>query len=296
MKAAIFKVKGKIAVEERPKPKIKESTDAIVHVVLACVCGSDLWYYRGIEEHIEGPIGHEFIGVVDKIGSDVKDIKKGDFVIAPFAFSDNTCPHCQAGFQTACVNGGFFGMGKEGDGGQAEFVRVPQADGTLVTVPGSGFSAETLASLLTLSDVMGTGYHAAMSAEVKEGDTVAVVGDGAVGLSGVLSAKLLGAKRIIVLGSTHDSRKKLALEWGADEYISVRGEEAIEKVMELTDGIGADAVLECVGSKQANETAFAIARPGAVVGRVGAPHDVQIDAKGTFFRNIRYARRSGSCS
>ena len=286
MKAAIFKVKGKIAVEERPKPKIKESTDAIVHVVLACICGSDLWYYRGIEEHIEGPIGHEFIGVVDKIGSDVKDIKKGDFVIAPFAFSDNTCPHCQAGFQTACVNGGFFGMGKEDDGGQAEFVRVPQADGTLVTVPGSGFSAETLASLLTLSDVMGTGYHAAMSAEVKEGDTVAVVGDGAVGLSGVLSAKLLGAKRIIVLGSTHDSRKKLALEWGADEYISVRGEEAIEKVMELTDGIGADAVLECVGSKQANETAFAIARPGAVVGRVGAPHDVQIDAKGTFFRNI----------
>ena len=207
-------------------------------------------------------------------------------MIAPFAFSDNTCPHCQAGFQTACVNGGFFGMGKEDDGGQAEFVRVPQADGTLVTVPGSGFSAETLASLLTLSDVMGTGYHAAMSAEVKEGDTVAVVGDGAVGLSGVLSAKLLGAKRIIVLGSTHDSRKKLALEWGADEYISVRGEEAIEKVMELTDGIGADAVLECVGSKQANETAFAIARPGAVVGRVGAPHDVQIDAKGTFFRNI----------
>ena len=286
MKAAIFKVKGKIAVEEQPKPKIKESTDAIVHVVLACVCGSDLWYYRGIEEHIEGPIGHEFIGVVDKIGSDVKDIKKGDFVIAPFAFSDNTCPHCQAGFQTACVNGGFFGMGIEGDGGQAEYVRVPQAGGTLVAVPGSDFSDETLVSLLTLSDVMGTGYHAAMSSGVKEEDTVAVVGDGAVGLSGVLSAKLLGAKRIIVLGSTHESRKKLAVEWGADNFIDARGEEAVNTVMKLTSRVGADAVLECVGTRQANDTAFAIARPGAIVGRSGVPHDVQIDATGTFFRNV----------
>ena len=286
MKAAIFKGKGKIAVEERPKPKIKESTDAIVRVVLACVCGSDLWYYRGIEEHEEGPIGHECIGVVDEIGSDVKNVRKGDFVITPFAFSDNTCPHCQAGFQTACVNGGFFGIGIEGDGCQAEFVRVPQADGTLVTVPGSGFSAETLTSLLTLSDVMGTGYHAAVSAQVKEGDTVAIVGDGAVGLLGVLSAKLLGAKRIIVLGSTHKSRQALAKDFGATDIISVRDDEAVKAVMKLTNGVGSDAVLECVGTSQANETAFAIARPGAIVGRVGVPHGVQIDATGTFFRNI----------
>ena len=286
MKAAIFKGKGKIAVEERPKPKIKEPTDAIVRVVLACVCGSDLWYYRGIEEHKEGPIGHEFIGVVDEVGSDVKEIKKGEIVIAPFAFSDNTCPNCQAGFQTACINGGFFGMGEEGDGGQAEYVRVPQADGTLVAVPKSDFSDETLKSLLTLSDVMGTGYHAAKSAEVKEGDTAAIVGDGAVGLTAILSTKLLGAKRVIVLGSTHKDRQELADEWGADEFISVRGEEAVKKVMELTDGLGADAVLECVGTSQANNTAFAIARPGAVVGRVGVPHNVQIDATGTFFRNI----------
>ena len=254
MKAAIFKGKGKIAVEERPIPKIKEPTDAIVRVVLACVCGSDLWYYRGIEEHEEGPIGHECIGVVDEIGSDVKNIRKGDFVIAPFAFSDNTCPHCQAGFQTACVNGGFFGIGIEGDGCQAEFVRVPQADGTLVTVPGSGFSAETLTSLLTLSDVMGTGYHAAVSAQVKEGDTVAIVGDGAVGLLGVLSAKLLGAKRIIVLGSTHKSRQALAKDFGATDIISVRDDEAVKAVMKLTNGVGSDAVLECVGTSQANQT------------------------------------------
>jgi alcohol dehydrogenase len=286
MKAAIFKGKGRIAVEERPKPRIKEPTDAIVRVVLACVCGSDLWYYRGIEEHPEGPIGHEFIGVVGEVGSDVKDIRNGDFVIAPFAFSDNTCPHCQAGYQTACVNGGFFGMGNEGDGGQAEFVRVPQADGTLVTVPGSGFSAEILVSLLTLSDVMGTGYHAAVSAQVKEGDTVAVVGDGAVGLSGVLSAKLLGARRIIVFGSTHKNRQALAKDFGATDLISARGDEAVKEVMKLTNGVGADAVLECVGTRQANETAFAIARPGAIVGRVGVPHDVQIDAAGTFFRNV----------
>ncbi len=286
MKAAIFKGKGTIAVEERPKPTIKETTDAVVRVVLACVCGSDLWYYRGLTEHKEGPIGHEFIGVVDDVGSDVKDIKKGDFVIAPFAFSDGTCPHCRTGFHTACSHGGFFGQGSEGDGGQAEFVRVPQADGTLVVVRGSNFSDETLASLLALSDVMGTGYHGAVSAQVKEGDTVAIVGDGAVGLSGVLSSKLLGARRIIVLGSTHKSRQALAREWGATDFISERGDKAVEEVMKITNGVGADAVLECVGTKEAYDTCFAIARPGAVVGRVGVPHEVKIDAMGTFFKNV----------
>ena len=286
MKAAIFKGKGRIEVEERPKPEIKEQTDAVVRVVLSCVCGSDLWYFRGLADHPVGPIGHEMIGVVEEVGQEVKDIKKGDFVITPFAISDGVCPHCQNGFHTACSKGGFFGSGEGGMGCQAEYVRVPQADGTLAVVPGSDFSEEKLASLLTLSDVMGTGYHAAVSAQVKEGDTVAVVGDGAVGLSGTLSARLLGAKRIIVLGSTHKNRQELAKEFGATDIVSVRGDDAIKEVMRLTDGVGADAVLECVGTKQANETCFAIARPGAIVGRVGLPHGVEIDAMGTFFRNI----------
>jgi alcohol dehydrogenase len=286
MKAAIFKGKGRIVVEDRPKPTIKEPTDAVVRVVLACVCGSDLWFYRGLSEHQEGPIGHEFIGYVEEVGSEVTAVKSGDFVISPFAFSDGICPHCKAGFHTACEHVGFFGMGNEGDGAQAEYVRVPYADGTLVTVPGAGFSDDTLVSLLTLSDVMGTGYHAAVSAGVKEEHTVAVVGDGAVGLSGVISAKLLGAKRIIVLGSSHEKRQKLALEWGATDFTAVRGDEAVAIVMRLTEGVGADAVLECVGTGEANQTAFAIARPGAIVGRVGVPHNVEIPVEGTFYRNV----------
>ncbi|GHO80587.1 alcohol dehydrogenase [Ktedonobacter sp. SOSP1-85] len=285
MKAAIFRGAGKIEVDERPDPVIQEQTDAIVRVVLACVCGSDLWYYRGLMSHPEGPIGHEFIGVVEEIGSEVKTLQKGDFVIAPFAFSDGTCPNCQAGFHTACTHGGFFGQGIEGDGGQAELTRVPHADGTLVVVPGSNFSDETLASLLTLSDVMGTGYHAAVSAGVKQDDTVAVVGDGAVGLSAVLSAKLLGAKRIIAM-SRHAERQALAREFGATDIVEERGDEAIKAIMALTDGIGVDAVLECVGTMEANQTAFAIARAGAIVGRVGMPHNVEIPAEGTFYRNV----------
>src|SRR4051794_14416652 len=266
MKTAIFNGKGDISVEERPKPTINEPTDAIVRVVLACVCGSDLWFYRGVSDLPHGSVGHEFIGVVDAIGADVTDLAAGDFVIAPFSFSDGTCRNCEAGFQTACIHGGFFGQGGEGDGGQAEFVRVPQADGTLLKVPGSSFSDETLASLLALTDVMATGYHAAVSAEVAAGDTVAVVGDGAVGLSAVLSAKLLGAQRIIVLGSTTESRHQLAREWGATDIITARGDEAVQELLDLTDGYGADAVMECVGGKLATDTAFAIARAGAVVG------------------------------
>jgi alcohol dehydrogenase len=285
MKAAIFKGKGAIELGERPAPTIKEPTDAIVRVVLACVCGSDLWYYRGITPHPEGSIGHEFIGVVEEVGSDVQTIKKGDFVIAPFAWSDGTCPNCLAGFQTACIHGGFFGQGNEGDGGQAEFTRVPLADGTLLTVPGSDFSDETLASLLTLSDVLGTGYHAAVSAEVKQDDTVAVVGDGAVGLSGVLSARLLGAERIIAM-SRHPKRQALAREFGATDVLAERGDDAVKAIMSLTDGIGVDAVLECVGTNEANQTSFAVARPGAIVGRVGVPLHVEIPADETFYRNI----------
>src|SRR6059058_5340777 len=193
MKTAIFNGKGSITVEERPKPTITDPTDAIVRVVLACVCGSDLWFYRGISELPHCGVGHEFIGVVDEIGSEVTDVKPGDFVISPFSYSDGTCRNCRHGFHTACVHGGFFGQGGDGDGGQAEYVRVPQADGTLLKVPGSGFSDETMASLLALTDVMATGYHAAVSAGVSKGMTVAVVGDGAVGLCGVLACKLIGA-------------------------------------------------------------------------------------------------------
>jgi alcohol dehydrogenase len=286
VKTAIFNGKGNISVEERPKPSISAPTDAIVRVVLACVCGSDLWFYRGVSDLPHGSVGHEFIGVVDTIGDDVSDVAVGDFVISPFTWSDGTCQNCQAGFHSACVHGGVFGQGGEGDGGQAEFVRVPQADGTLVKVPGSSFSDETMASLLALTDVMATGYHAAVSAEVTTGDTVAVVGDGAVGLSGVLSATMLGAERILVLGSTTESRHALAREWGATEIITERGEAAVKQLQDLTDGYGADAVLECVGGKLATDTAFAIAKAGAVVGRVGIPHDATIDPSTPFFRNV----------
>ena len=286
MRAAIFRGQGNIAVEEIPKPTIYEPTDAVVRVVLACVCGSDLWWYRGVSDWNHGTVGHEFIGVVDEIGDEVMNISVGDFVISPFSFSDGTCQNCRAGFHTACIQGGFFGGGGTDDGGQAEFVRVPQADGTLLKVPGTDFSDETLASLLALTDVMSTGYHAAVSAEVTEGDTVAVVGDGAVGLSGVLSARMLGAKRIIVLGSKTESRHKLAREWGATDIITARGVDAVPQLKDLTDGYGADAVLECVGTKDATGTAFAIARAGAIVGRVGVPHDAPVDAEGTFYRNV----------
>ena len=286
MRAAIFNGPGKIDLEDRPKPTVQDPTDAVVRVVLACVCGSDLWWYRGISDLAHGTIGHEFIGVVDEVGESVRDLAVGDFVIAPFSWSDGTCRNCRAGFHTACDRGGFFGQGGQDDGGQAEYVRVPQAAGTLVKVPGDDLSDDVMADLLALTDVMSTGYHAAVSAGVTEGMTVAVVGDGAVGLSGVLSATLLGAARIIVLGSTHEDRHALAREWGADEIITARGDEAVAALKDLTDGNGADAVLECVGTKDSTETCFAIAAAGAIVGRVGVPHDVTIDGEATFFRNI----------
>ncbi len=286
MRAAIFRGPGTIAVEDRPRPEIVEPTDAVVRVVLACVCGSDLWFYRGISDLPHGGVGHEFIGVVDEIGDAVTDLEVGDFVISPFSWSDNTCRNCAHGFQTACVHGGFFGQGGDGDGGQAEFVRVPQADGTLVTVDATDLTEDQMASLLAITDVMSTGYHAAVVAGVREGATVAVVGDGAVGLSGVLAARMLGAGRIIVLGSTHTSRHDLAREWGASDIVTVRGEEAVAELHRLTEGFGADAVLECVGTTEATETAFAVAAAGAIVGRVGVPHDTQIDPLGTFFRNV----------
>jgi threonine dehydrogenase-like Zn-dependent dehydrogenase len=285
MKAAIFKGKGAIEVGERPDPTIKEPTDAIVRVVLACVCGSDLWYYRGETDFpVGGPIGHEFIGVVEQVGAAVRHVAKGDFVISPFAYSDGTCPNCQVGMTTACINGGFFPVGN-GDGGQGEFVRVPLADGTLVKVPGSTYSDEIMKSLLTLSDVMGTGHHAAVSAEMQKGDTVAVVGDGAVGLCAMLAAMRLGAARIIAM-SRHPARQQLAREFGATDIVEQRGEAAVEAVKRLTDGIGVDAALECVGTNEAMQTALAIARPGSIVGYVGVPHGVEMPVPTLFYRNI----------
>ena len=282
MRAAIFQGPHSITVDDRPDARIVEPTDAVVRVVLACVCGSDLWYYRGDTPFEPGPIGHEFIGVVEDVGADVATVRTGDFVIAPFAYSDGTCPHCRHGIHTACPNGGFFPM--NGDGGQGEAVRVPVADGTLVTVPGSGHSDDTLASLLALSDVMATGHHAAACAEVKEGDTVAVVGDGAVGLSAVLAAKRLGAERVIAL-SRHADRQELAKAFGATEIVAERGEEATAGVMELTGGVGVDAALECVGTKLSMETALSVARPGSIVGYVGVPHGVEFPVETLFYAN-----------
>jgi threonine dehydrogenase-like Zn-dependent dehydrogenase len=284
MKAAIFNGPRSIERGERPDPKIQEPTDAVVRVVLGCVCGSDLWYYRGLSPHALGPIGHEFIGVVEEVGSDVHDIKKGDFVIAPFTYCDGTCANCRAGWPSNCLNGGSFG--NHGiDGGQGEAVRAPFADPTLVKVPGSGYADEMMRSLLTLSDVLCTGHHAAVSAGVKKGAVVAVVGDGAVGLCAIIAAKRLGAERIIAL-SRNPARQKLAQTCGATDILSERGDEATQKILEMTNGIGVDAALECVGTGQSMATAFSIARVGSVVGAIGAPHDVVVPMDTVIFRNI----------
>lgn len=284
MKAAIFKGKEEVALGERPDPEIQEPSDAIVRVVRGCVCGSDLWYYRGISPHKVGSIGHEYIGVVEEVGNDVTDLKKGDFVIAPFTFNDGTCPACQAGFQSNCVHGGGFGNG-EVDGGQGQFVRCPYADATLVKVPGTDFSDEMLASFTVLSDVMCTGHHAAMSAGVKAGDTVAVVGDGAVGLCAIIAAKRLGAKRIIAL-SRNPLRQDAAKELGATDIVEERGDEAVEAIMKLTDNVGVDAALECVGTDQSIETAAGITRAGGMIGAVGVPLYENFKYQTIFWKNV----------
>ena len=285
MKAAIYKGIKQMACEERPKPTIIDDGDAIIRVVRACVCGSDLWFYRDGRE-ADTQTGQEAIGVVESVGDDVTIAKSGDFVIVPFPYSCGKCPVCKAGFESSCPHGGYFGSG-DGMGCQAEDLRVPEADGTLVVVPADAedLSDEMLASLLTLSDVMSTGYHAAASAEVKPGDTAVVFGDGAVGLCAVLSAKLMGASRIISM-SRHADRQGIARKFGATDFVEERGDEAVAKVLEMTDGYGADAVLECVGSALSNDTAMKVARAGAVVGRVGLPHDVEVDIPGLFYRNV----------
>jgi threonine dehydrogenase-like Zn-dependent dehydrogenase len=284
MRAAIFNGPRDIVVGERPDPSITTPTDAIVRVTLACVCGSDLWYYRGLSPHDLGAIGHEFIGIVEEVGAEVRDLSNGDLVVTPFTYSDGTCDLCQAGWFSNCIHGGGYGnLGM--DGGQGEAVRVPFADATLVKVPGSGHSDTTLRSVLALSDVACTGHHAAVSGGVGSGMTVAVVGDGAVGLSAVLAAKRLGAARIIAL-SRNPARQMVAREFGATDIVAERGDEAIAAVLEMTDGLGVEAALECVGTGDSMATAFAIARSGSIVGAVGAPHGVEVPIDTVIFRNV----------
>jgi threonine dehydrogenase-like Zn-dependent dehydrogenase len=284
MRAAIFGGPRSIEVGDRPDPVVGEPTDAVVRVVLGCVCGSDLWYYRGKSPHALGPIGHEFIGVVEELGAEVRGVAKGDLVIAPFTYCDGTCAHCQAGWTSNCAHGGSFG--NHGiDGGQGEAVRVPFADATLVRVPGSGHSDETLRSLATLSDVMCTGHHAAVSGGVKPGDVVAVIGDGAVGQCAVIASARLGAARVIAM-SRNPARQELARAFGATDIVPERGDAATQAIMDMTDGIGVDAALECVGTGESMATAFAIARPGSIVGAIGAPHDVEVPIDTVIFRNI----------
>jgi threonine dehydrogenase-like Zn-dependent dehydrogenase len=271
-----------IRLEERPSPTIDEPTDAIIRVTASCICGSDLWPYRGENDITAGaPIGHEMVGVVEEVGSSVTSFRPGDFVVVPFCHSDNTCPHCQRGMTSGCVNVAVT------QGGQGEYAKVTQAEGSLVKT--DGMPDESLVpSLLALSDVMPTGWHAAASARVEPGSTAVVIGDGAVGLCGVLAAAEMGAERVIAM-SRHESRQKLATEFGATEVVEQRGEEGEQRILEMTDGIGADSVLECVGTDQAMRTAFKIARPGSTVGFVGVPHGVNLPINRMFGKNVGLA-------
>jgi len=276
---------GDVRIENVPDPRVQEPTDAVIRVTRACICGSDLWPYKTLQPSDGARVmGHEAIGIVTEIGSDVRTLKVGDVVVMPFAFSDGTCIFCDEGLQTECIHGGFFGS-PDVPGAQSEAVRVPQADGTLYVLP-VGEDDALMPSLLTLSDVMGTGHHAAVIANVGPGTSVAVVGDGAVGLCGVIAARRLGAEQIVIMGR-HQDRITLAREFGATDVVSERGVEAVERVKELTDGYGVDAVLECVGLDQSMETAIEIARPGGAVGRVGVPqHESMPGAKPSFFKNV----------
>jgi threonine dehydrogenase-like Zn-dependent dehydrogenase len=270
MKATIMFGAGDVRIETVPDPVIHEPTDAIVRVVRACICGSDLHPYHSMKPSPSGtPMGHELIGVVEEVGSAVSTLSKGDFVIAPFAYSDNTCVFCREGFHTSCPHGGFYGNAEVG-GMQAELQRIPQADGSLVVVPGVDESSELLPSLLTLSDVYLTGYHAAHLGRVQPGKTVTVVGDGAVGLSAVLASRQLGAERIILMGR-HRARTDLGIEFGATDVVAERGEEGVARVLELTNGEGSHVVLEAVGHLPAYEQSYGIVRPGGVISRVGVP-------------------------
>ena len=284
MKTTQFEKPGQVTVVDAPKPTIQAPDDVIIHVVRTCVCGSDLWAYRDLESkaaHSENS-GHEAIGVVDAIGDAITTVKPGDFVIAPFTHGCGHCAACLAGFDGDCQSH----KDNFSNGVQAEYIRFQHGEWALVKVPGkpADYTDAMLNSLLTLADVMATGYHAAQVANVKTGDTVVVVGDGAVGLCGVIAAKMRGAKRIIAM-SRHADRQALATEFGATDIIAERGDDAIAKVMALTNNAGADAVLECVGTELSNQTAMQVARPGAIVGRVGLPHEPKMDMSASFYNN-----------
>ena len=279
---------GDVRVETVPDAGLVEPTDALVAVTRAAICGSDLWPYQQMERSETGRrMGHEFIGVVEAVGAEVRTVSVGDVVVTPFLWSDGTCVFCQEGLHSSCLHGGRYGS-DDVDGGQGEAVRVPQADGTLVVLPVDEDNA-LMPSLLALSDVMSTGHHAALAAKVGPGKTAAVVGDGAVGLCGVIAARRLGAERIVILGR-HPDRIALARDFGATDVVSERGDEAVEHVRELTDGLGSQSVLECVGHGQSTVTALGIVRPGGAVGRVGLPQDDSMpEAVTTFFENVAIA-------
>jgi len=280
MKGAVIHGPRDVRFEERPTPRIEQPTDAIIRISAACVCGSDLWPYRGANK-IEQPtpMGHEYCGIVEEVGRAVTKVEPGQFVIGSFFASDDTCPHCRAGYHSSCQHRELVG------GAQAPFLRVPLADGTLVAM--RDLPPESLVpSLLTLSDVMGTGWFAAEAASVKAGMTVAVVGDGAVGLLAVLSARQKGAERIIAM-SRHSARQELAREFGATDIVAERGDEGVARIRELTRGVGADAVLECVGTQESMQQAIRSTRPGGTVGYVGVPHGVELDVQALFFAHVR---------
>ena len=279
MKGTVLYGPHDVRFEEREDPKIVKPTDAIIRMAASCICGSDLWPYRGISPITEPtPFGHEYCGIVEEVGKAVKTIKPGQFVVGSFATSDNTCVICQDGYQSSCVQREFM------SGAQAPFLRAPLADGTLVAtreLPPN----ELIPSLLATSDVLGTGWFAADAANVKPGSTVVVVGDGAVGLLGVLSAKQMGAKRIIAM-SRHEKRQKLAREFGATDIVTERGEEGVARIKELTNGIGADSVLECVGTQESMMQAIRSTRAGGYIGYVGVPHGVALDGEQLFFAHV----------
>jgi threonine dehydrogenase-like Zn-dependent dehydrogenase len=285
MRATVMYAAGDVRSADVPDPSILDPTDAIVRVTSACICGSDLWPYAEMERSDTGQsMGHEAMGVVEDVGVDVRTIKRGDLVVMPFAYSDGICEFCHEGLHTACVHVGFFGSNGT-NGAQAEGLRIPFADGTLYKLP-VGEDDALMPSLLTLSDVLGTGHHAAVVAGVKPGDAVAVVGDGAVGLCGVIAAKRLGAEQVIIMGR-HTERTDLARELGATDVVAERGDEGAQRIRELTGGFGVHAVLECVGTEQSTKTSVEIARPGGAIGRVGVPHYPAIPlAQPMFYKNV----------
>jgi threonine dehydrogenase-like Zn-dependent dehydrogenase len=282
MRGAVLYAPGDVRVEDRDDPTIVEPTDAVIRLAATCVCGSDLWPYRGIEK-VDGPspMGHEYVGVVEEVGSDVSTIKPGQFVVGSFFACDNTCAICRAGFQTSCVQR----QPGAATGAQAERLRVPLADGTLVATPDLP-PADLVPSLLAASDVLGTGWFAAVAAQAGPGKTVAVVGDGAVGLLGVLAAKQLGAPRIIAM-SRHEPRQKLALEFGATDIVTERGDDGVKKIKDLTDGLGAHSVIEAVGTQESMMQAIRSTRPGGNVGYVGVSHDVALPGEELFFSHVQ---------